>query len=219
MHERAPASAAGRAPSRRPASFITKSRGTVKYMQTSEEDCITALRQAASELGESPTRAEYDQLGITPAGPTIQRRFGSWNDAKRAAGLETYDQGVGPDPTPEPKPSGVELPEDVEWDSLSANQRWYYKNREYDIERREERRQELQSWVREQKVSSDGCERCGEDHPATLEYHHPGEKFKSISMMVRDGHSRERMLDEMARCELLCANCHRKLHDETDTGG
>lgn len=179
-----------------------------------ETDCIESLERVARELGESPTRAQYDDLGLTPAGGTIQRVFGSWNEAKRAAGLETYEQGGGADPTPDPKPEDVPLPDDVEWASLSANQRWYYKNREYDIERREERRRELQSWVREQKAASDGCERCDESHPATLEYHHPGSKFKSISAMVRDGHSRERMLDEMARCELLCANCHRKLHDD-----
>ncbi|NHN43443.1 HNH endonuclease [Halorubellus sp. JP-L1] len=179
-----------------------------------EADCVTALREAAHRLGESPTRAQYDELGLTPAGPTIQRTFGGWNAAKRAADLETYDQGGGADPTPDPKPDDVTLPDGVEWVSLTANQRWYYKNREYDIERREERRQELQAWVREQKAESDGCERCEEAHPATLEYHHPGEKFKSISRMVRDGHSRDRMLKEMSRCELLCANCHRKLHDE-----
>jgi hypothetical protein len=180
-----------------------------------ESDCLVALKRAARELQESPTRAQYDALGYTPASGTIQRVFGSWNAAKRAAGLETYAQGGGADPTPAPKPDDVELPDGVEWASLTANQRWYYKNREYDLERREQRRQALQSWVRDQKAASDGCERCDETHPATLEYHHPGEKFKSISRMVRDGHSRERMRAEMAKCELLCANCHRKLHDET----
>jgi len=178
-----------------------------------EADCIHALQRAARELDGSPTRAEYDELGFTPAGGTIQRVFGSWNAAKRAADLETYEQGGGADPTPDPKPEDVEIPDGVEWEALSANQRWYYKNREYDNERREERRQALQAWVRDRKASSDGCERCDEGHPATLEYHHPGEKFKSISHMVRDGHSRRRMLEEMERCELLCANCHRKLHD------
>lgn len=193
-------------------------RGDRTNIMADEADRITALQRAASELGDSPTGAQSDDLGFTPAGGTIQRIMASWNAAKEAADLETYEQGGGADPPPDPKPDDVELPDDVEWDSLSANQRWYYENRAFDVERREQRRQGLQAWAHEQKASSDGCERRDESHPATLEYHHAGEQFKSISMMVRDGHSRDRLREEMARCELLCANCHRRAHHRERTG-
>jgi hypothetical protein len=56
---------------------------------TTEADCIDALREAAKELGESPTKAAYEDLGLTPASGTIQRVMGGWNEAKAAAGLET----------------------------------------------------------------------------------------------------------------------------------
>jgi hypothetical protein len=58
--------------------------------QFTKQDCLNSLREAASELGHSPTREEYDNLGISPSKHTIRNRFGSWNRAKEAAELETY---------------------------------------------------------------------------------------------------------------------------------
>ncbi|WP_236039455.1 homing endonuclease associated repeat-containing protein [Haloarcula salinisoli] len=55
----------------------------------SADDCIRALREAADRLGESPTKADYEELGLTPASATIQRVMGSWNEVKEAAGLAT----------------------------------------------------------------------------------------------------------------------------------
>ena len=57
------------------------------------------------------------------------------------------------------------------------------------------------------------CEYCGEDDFRTLVFHHvnPEEKEFSISTMVADGYSRERIGKEIKKCLVLCANCHRKL--------
>ena len=38
---------------------------------TTEDDCIRALREAADRLGESPSKAAYEDLGLTPASATI----------------------------------------------------------------------------------------------------------------------------------------------------
>jgi hypothetical protein len=70
---------------------------------------------------------------------------------------------------------------------------------------------------------SKGCERCGENHPAVLDLHHRDEgtkhdklrAFKTQGGNIRLGRGwREvplRDLDaELAKCEVLCANCHRK---------
>lgn len=48
-----------------------------------------------------------------------------------------------------------------------------------------------------------------------MQFHHrdPSQKDFEVSMMVM-GHSRERILDEIAKCDALCANCHLKLHWE-----
>ncbi|MFD1646909.1 homing endonuclease associated repeat-containing protein [Haloarchaeobius litoreus] len=179
---------------------------------TTEKECIDALREAASKLGESPTKAAYEELGLQPASGTIIRTMGGWNDAKEAAGLETYYAGQFGGDDVEPKPDDIELPEDVTWEELSDNQRWYYKNRQQEIEKKDRRRAELRSWLHEYKLQQCACVRCGEGDPACLDFHHTGEKEMGIAEMVMYGYSRESILEEIERCEVLCANCHRKEH-------
>jgi hypothetical protein len=75
------------------------------------------------------------------------------------------------------------------------------------------RRRELADWLVELK-SQLVCARCGEDHPGCLQFHHadPTQKELSISDAVRRGWGRQRILAELAKCEVLCANCHAKHH-------
>lgn len=67
-----------------------------------------------------------------------------------------------------------------------------------------------------------GCKRCGESHPATLDMHHrdPAEKHprlkrKNASTTRRTGGyfwrdlSFEDLAAELAKCTVLCSNCHR----------
>ena len=72
--------------------FISQG-GTSLAVTTTEAECIEALREAADRLEESPTKETYEELGLQPAASTILRVMGSWNEAKEAAGLETYEQG------------------------------------------------------------------------------------------------------------------------------
>jgi Homing endonuclease associated repeat len=54
----------------------------------SDEQLITELQASARRLGRSPTMREFAADQATPVHPqTIVERFGSWNTAKRAAGL------------------------------------------------------------------------------------------------------------------------------------
>lgn len=112
-----------------------------------------------------------------------------------------------------PKPDYVELPDDKEWRELSSYQRWYYKNRESEINRKNERRKMLQDWL--QSVKDDlSCEMCGESHNACIDFHHTNneEKDANIGNMPQQGYSKDRILAEIEKCEVLCANCHRKEH-------
>lgn len=185
---------------------------------TTEQECIRALRRAAERIGESPTKAQYEGLGLTPASGTIMRVMGSWNTAKRAAGLETYEQGERGGPAVAQKPEGVELPDGVDWEELSGNQRWYYKNREQEIAKKDERRAMLRQWLHEYKREDCRCERCNEGHPACLDFHHVGEKTLGIAEMVAYGYAKENIMAEIDQCVVLCANCHRKEHYEYPDG-
>ena len=54
------------------------------------------------------------------------------------------------------------------------------------------------------------CVVCGEKDFDVLEFDHIGEKTKGISRMVLDGAKFEDIKKELDKCQVLCANCHRR---------
>ena len=94
---------------------------------------------------------------------------------------------------------------------------WYARTRKEraapDRAKRKARSRSIASWLRELKAKL-VCERCGEDHPACIQFHHvdPTKKESSVADAVRRGWGKARILAEIARCEVLCANCHAKHH-------
>ena len=56
------------------------------------------------------------------------------------------------------------------------------------------------------------CSKCPENDYRCLDFHHtiPAEKDRAVSTLV--GWSMERVMSEVAKCVVLCANCHRKEH-------
>jgi hypothetical protein len=53
------------------------------------------------------------------------------------------------------------------------------------------------------------CVDCGEDDPVVLEFDHLRDKEFSIGKGMRD-RPWKRVLAEMDKCEVVCANCHRR---------
>lgn len=54
---------------------------------------------------------------------------------------------------------------------------------------------------------------CGESDPICLDFHHTnGDKEISVALIPTRGWTPERMMEEVQKCIVLCANCHRKLH-------
>lgn len=71
------------------------------------------------------------------------------------------------------------------------------------------RTQENIQFVTELKMTL-GCSDCGyKEHPAALDFDHlPGHvKRRSISRMLRM--HRNTLMVELAKCEVVCSNCHR----------
>ena len=57
------------------------------------------------------------------------------------------------------------------------------------------------------------CEICGEGRYWVLDFHHidPTKKDIEVSILIRKG-SKKKALEEIQKCKVLCANCHRDLH-------
>jgi hypothetical protein len=93
--------------------------------------------------------------------------------------------------------------------------RTYQSRREYLIEAVRKRRKR----VRETAIASKGgrCERCGYDRCIeALEFHHIEKTGKDFGISAQ-GYTRswEKIKQELTKCTLLCANCHRELHAHT----
>ena len=70
---------------------------------------------------------------------------------------------------------------------------------------RAERRRLLMEYLRGQK-----CVDCGENDPTVLELDHvSGEKYRNIGDMM-SGYGWDRILEEIRKCQVRCANCHRR---------
>ena len=59
------------------------------------------------------------------------------------------------------------------------------------------------------------CVRCGENHPAALDFHHenPANKDQAVSWYIKNSQF-TRAIEEAVKCIVLCSNCHRKHHWE-----
>ena len=55
------------------------------------------------------------------------------------------------------------------------------------------------------------CVDCGESDPIVLEFDHMRDKLKNISDMRRS-YSLNNIILEIEKCEIRCANCHKRKH-------
>ena len=55
------------------------------------------------------------------------------------------------------------------------------------------------------------CQECGIDDFRVLEFHHreDEEKAGNVSDMVGKGFSKQTLITEINKCDVVCANCHR----------
>ncbi len=92
-----------------------------------------------------------------------------------------------------------------------------FKHRDIKLTRAKQKRGKIRSWYEDIKKNL-GCKLCTETHPACLDFHHrdPKTKLFSIANAARSkgGWSRDQILEEINKCEVICSNCHRKLHYE-----
>jgi hypothetical protein len=91
---------------------------------------------------------------------------------------------------------------------------WYAKHkvriRTKKIETGKRSRRNRLQWLHAIK-SALGCAVCDEQDPVCLDFHHrdPSSKVDDVASMLHRC-CKEVILAEIAKCDLLCCNCHRK---------
>lgn len=85
---------------------------------------------------------------------------------------------------------------------------YYARNKDHHQSVASDRRSQLRDWANELKQRP--CVDCnGVFHFRAMQWDHVGtDKVANVSVMVTDGFGRETILSEIAKCELVCANCH-----------
>ena len=84
----------------------------------------------------------------------------------------------------------------------------YEKDKQKTIDRNKRTKKRNLIWFEKLK-SNLKCNRCGEDHIATLQFHHidPTKKEINVGVMINT-YSIKTIKKEIEKCEVLCANCH-----------
>lgn len=78
-------------------------------------------------------------------------------------------------------------------------------------EKQRERARKAKSFI-VQSVFGGYCYDCGESYPdCVFDFHHEGEKEGNPSQFI-SRNKMEEALDELEKCVMLCANCHRMRH-------
>lgn len=96
----------------------------------------------------------------------------------------------------------------------SYNQEHYKRNAKKHHQRRQANQRRYK--VRNRKLKDEfligqACVDCGEADPIVLEFDHVrGTKQDNISTLIGRAFSWKRILEEVAKCEVRCANCHRR---------
>ena len=73
--------------------------------------------------------------------------------------------------------------------------------------------QQRKKWVSSIKEQCK-CAKCGDDRSYLLDFHHidPSIKDDTIARLTSSSSTHEKILQEIDKCVVLCANCHREFH-------
>lgn len=74
---------------------------------------------------------------------------------------------------------------------------------------RKARREEIKKRMM-QFYKNHPCVDCGEKDPRVLDFDHLNNKKYNVSSLLRREYSWDSILEEANKCEVRCANCHRK---------
>lgn len=98
--------------------------------------------------------------------------------------------------------------------SKKAQKEWYQQHKDHMRQKQRDRRAAIRRWLQEEVLAGKTCSRCSESDSDCFDFHHKDPSLKEFNMgeVLMRKMGKERILNELAKCEILCANCHRKHH-------
>lgn len=97
--------------------------------------------------------------------------------------------------------------------SACYKREWYQRNRDHHRANVRQNRDRVATVNRRrfwEFLLTQRCIDCGESDPVVLDFDHLRDKRGSVAQMVVSGASWESVEAEIAKCEVRCANCHRR---------
>ena len=95
-----------------------------------------------------------------------------------------------------------------------VNDARYYLTHSFEMREQIKKAKRVRTLVLQDKVyeylKNHSCIDCGEKDIIVLEFDHLHDKIYSVSDMVRRLYSFEKVLEEIDKCVVRCANCHRR---------
>jgi hypothetical protein len=95
------------------------------------------------------------------------------------------------------------------------------KSKQYYLKNKEKHKKTVLNYTREtikqnrkkyfELLKNSCCVDCGNNNPLVLEHDHKDgvDKVKGVGELVKNGTSWKMILEEINKCEIRCANCHR----------
>lgn len=92
----------------------------------------------------------------------------------------------------------------------AAQKAWYERNKELTKQRTKDKRSNNKKFVTEYKLANSICTDCKISYPPhVLDFDHLRDKSFQIGGKGIKDYSIDKIKEEIAKCEIVCANCHR----------
>lgn len=91
--------------------------------------------------------------------------------------------------------------------SNERTKKWQAKNKEHTAQYAKERVAARMEWYKRIKTER-GCRECGNTDWRCLQFHHRNPEEKEFALSQARSFSQAKLEAEVAKCDVLCANCH-----------